>query len=75
MMRTLFRSRSDVIASLRSSKLGIEVHVDPIALDAIGRMGGDGYVTTRDYFDLTTMSVEEWSVSGRDANEKLWSQR
>ena len=29
-------------------------------LDAIGRMGGHGYATTRDYFDLPTMSVADW---------------
>jgi flavin reductase (DIM6/NTAB) family NADH-FMN oxidoreductase RutF len=34
------------------------LHVDPVALDAIGRMGGHGYATTRDYFDLPTMSVD-----------------
>ena len=36
------------------------LHVDPAALDAIGRMGGHGYATTRDFFDLPTMSVEHW---------------
>lgn len=36
------------------------LHVDPAALDAVGRMGGHGYATTRDYFDLQTMSVEAW---------------
>lgn len=34
------------------------LHVDPVALDAIGRMGGHGYATTRDCFDLPTMSVD-----------------
>lgn len=34
------------------------LHVDAAALDAVGRMGGHGYATTRDYFDLPTMSVE-----------------
>ena len=29
-------------------------------MDAIGRMGGQGYVSTRDYFDLPSMSVAEW---------------
>lgn len=37
------------------------LHVDPAAVDAIGRMGGHGYATTRDYFDLKTMSVDEWT--------------
>lgn len=35
-------------------------HVDPAVLDAVGRMGGQGYASTRDYFDLPTMSVEQW---------------
>ena len=34
-------------------------HVDPAALDAIGRMGGHGYATTRDHFDLPIMSVSD----------------
>jgi flavin reductase (DIM6/NTAB) family NADH-FMN oxidoreductase RutF len=36
------------------------LHVDPVALDAIGRMGGHGYSTTRDLFDLPTLSVAQW---------------
>ncbi len=35
-------------------------HVDPAALDAIGRMGGHSYSSTRDRFDLPTMSVDDW---------------
>lgn len=35
----------------------VNLHVDPVALDAIGRMGGHGYATARDHFDLPTMSV------------------
>jgi len=38
----------------------VKHYVDPVALDAIGRMGGHGYATTRDYFDLPTMSVADW---------------
>ena len=34
------------------------LHVDAGRLDALGRMGGHGYCTTRDRFDLPTMSVE-----------------
>jgi flavin reductase (DIM6/NTAB) family NADH-FMN oxidoreductase RutF len=37
-------------------------YVDQRALDAIGRMGGHGYSKTRDYFDLPTMSVSDWSA-------------
>jgi flavin reductase (DIM6/NTAB) family NADH-FMN oxidoreductase RutF len=44
------------------------MHVDPTALDVIGRMGGNGYVTTRDYFDLKSISIEEWAASGNKAN-------
>lgn len=40
------------------------LHVDPAALDAVGRMGGQGYATTRDYFDLPTMSVETFRREG-----------
>jgi hypothetical protein len=29
-------------------------------MDAIGRMGGDGYARTRDYFDLPTLSLAQW---------------
>ncbi|MER9127329.1 flavin reductase family protein [Mesorhizobium sp. M0959] len=35
-------------------------YIDQLALDAIGRMGGHGYSTTRDQFDLPTMSHEQW---------------
>jgi flavin reductase (DIM6/NTAB) family NADH-FMN oxidoreductase RutF len=34
-------------------------HSDPLKLDAIGRMGGDGYSTTRDLFGWPTPSVAE----------------
>jgi flavin reductase (DIM6/NTAB) family NADH-FMN oxidoreductase RutF len=43
-------------------------HVDQAALDAIGRMGGHGYSTTRDLFDLPTMSHEQWSALKRGAS-------
>jgi len=59
-----------VYAHLRSEVVNERLHVDPIALDAIGRMGGHGYATTRDVFDLPTMSVAEWRQlaggNGRD---------
>lgn len=35
-------------------------YVDPAALDAVGRMGGQGYTSTRDYFDLPTMTIDAW---------------
>lgn len=46
------------------------MHVDPVGLDAIGRMGGDGYATTRDYFDLATMSFDDWSRGGRPERQQ-----
>lgn len=45
-------------------------HVDPAALDAIGRMGGQGYASTRDYFDLPTMSVETWRQKGLEGSKR-----
>jgi flavin reductase (DIM6/NTAB) family NADH-FMN oxidoreductase RutF len=41
------------------------MHVDPVGLDAIGRMGGHGYVRTRSLFDLRTMTVDEWRAAER----------
>lgn len=38
------------------------LHVDPAGLDAIGRMGGHGYIRTRDSFDLPTMTVGEYAA-------------
>lgn len=35
------------------------LHVDPAKLDAVGRMGGAGYATTRDYFELDRLTPEE----------------
>lgn len=49
-----------VEAHLHRAVVDERLHVDPAALDAIGRMGGHGYSTTRDLFDLPTMSVDEW---------------
>jgi flavin reductase (DIM6/NTAB) family NADH-FMN oxidoreductase RutF len=49
-----------VYAHLHASVVNERFHVDPVALDAVGRMGGHGYATTRDYFELPTMTVEEW---------------
>jgi flavin reductase (DIM6/NTAB) family NADH-FMN oxidoreductase RutF len=40
------------------------LHVDPTAIDAVGRMGGQGYASTRDYFDLPTMSVDAFRRGG-----------
>lgn len=35
-------------------------YVDQLGLDAVGRMGGHGYSTTRDQFELPTMSHQQW---------------
>lgn len=32
------------------------LYIDQVGLDAVGRMGGHGYVTTREYFDLKSIS-------------------
>jgi len=47
-----------------------KLYVDPAALDAIGRMGGHGYATTRDYFDLPTMSGPTWETDPGAANRR-----
>ncbi|MBO0142537.1 flavin reductase family protein [Agrobacterium sp. Ap1] len=41
-----------VAARLRSDIVNERFHIDPIALDAVGRMGGSAYSTTRDCFDI-----------------------
>ena len=46
------------------------LHVDPAALDAIGRMGGHGYATTRDYFDLPSLSVAAFAADPAAANRR-----
>jgi flavin reductase (DIM6/NTAB) family NADH-FMN oxidoreductase RutF len=50
-----------VYAHFRADVVDRDKHyVDPEALDAVGRMGGHGYVGTNDYFDLPTMSLPTW---------------
>ena len=48
--------REDIVDSER-------FYVDQQGLDAVGRMGGHGYASTRDYFDMLGMSVEQWRKS------------
>lgn len=43
-------------------------YVDPVAMDAIGRMGGHGYARTRDVFDLPTMTVTQWEERAANQN-------
>jgi flavin reductase (DIM6/NTAB) family NADH-FMN oxidoreductase RutF len=54
-----------VYAHLHQEVVNDRLHVDPVALDAVGRMGGHGYATTRDYLDLPTMSVDDWRARQR----------
>ncbi len=60
-----------VYAHIRSDIVDAKNHyIDAAGLDAVGRMGGHGYATTRDYFDLPTMSVETWTKLGNAANKR-----
>jgi flavin reductase (DIM6/NTAB) family NADH-FMN oxidoreductase RutF len=47
------------------------LHVDPLALDAVGRMGGHGYASTRDCFDLPTMSVQDYAAGHRPSRTPI----
>lgn len=48
------------MAHVRADIIDLDTfYSDPLKLDAIGRMGGDGYSRTRDGFDLPTPSVAE----------------
>ena len=47
-----------------------KLYIDPAMLDAVGRMGGHGYASTRDRFDLPTMSVDAWRTLGMAANKR-----
>lgn len=73
---TIGRSREIILgevvfAHIRSDIVDPATHyVDASGLDAVGRMGGHGYATTRGYFDLPTMSVETWRALGQAANKR-----
>ncbi|TIT23220.1 MAG: hypothetical protein E5W70_09250 [Mesorhizobium sp.] len=45
-------------------------YIDQLGLDAIGRMGGHGYSTTRNQFDLPIMSHEQWLALEKAREEK-----
>jgi flavin reductase (DIM6/NTAB) family NADH-FMN oxidoreductase RutF len=48
------------MAHVREDIIDLETYYsDPGRLDAVGRMGGDGYSMTRQVFDLPTPSVQE----------------
>ena len=59
-----------VYAHFRGDTVDERLHVDPAALDAVGRMGGHGYATTRDYFDLPTMPLATWRNDPDAANRR-----
>lgn len=68
------RSREIVLGEvmavhLRADLVNERLHVDPGLLDAIGRMGGHGYVRSNQIFDLPTMSLEDWRM-GRHATRR-----
>lgn len=60
-----------LVAHVDSALVNDRFHIDPLGLDAIGRMGGHGYTHTRDCFDLPTMSVAEWDDVKRIASGEL----
>jgi flavin reductase (DIM6/NTAB) family NADH-FMN oxidoreductase RutF len=47
---------------IRSNLVNERLHIDPKGLNALGRMGGHGYVRTDETFDLPTMSLDEWTA-------------
>ena len=47
------------------------LRIDPHTLDAIGRMGGQGYARTREYFDLSVSSLQDWQKT-RNAGARRW---
>lgn len=50
---------------VREDAVNERFYIDPRRLDAIGRMGGSGYATTRDYFELDRLDVEAVSAGAR----------
>lgn len=51
-----------VHAHIRADAIDERLHIDPTVIDAVGRMGGHGYASTRDYFDLPTMTEAHFSA-------------
>lgn len=47
------------------------LHIDPHKLDAVGRMGGQGYSLTREYFDLSVKTFDEWKVEVNES-KRIW---
>jgi flavin reductase (DIM6/NTAB) family NADH-FMN oxidoreductase RutF len=59
-----------VYAHFRADTVDARLHVDPATLDAVGRMGGHGYASTRDRFDLPTLSVEAFRADASRADAR-----
>ncbi len=51
-----------VHAHIRADAVDERLHIDPLVIDAVGRMGGHGYASTRDYFDLPTMTEAHFTA-------------
>ncbi|WP_249975836.1 flavin reductase family protein [Vreelandella olivaria] len=49
-----------VAMHVRSSIINERLHIDPAGLDALGRMGGNGYCRSNETFDLKGVSLEQW---------------
>jgi flavin reductase (DIM6/NTAB) family NADH-FMN oxidoreductase RutF len=47
------------------------LYIDQIGLDAVGRMGGQGYIRTREYFDLKAIKKEEF---GKVDQLRIWGE-
>jgi flavin reductase (DIM6/NTAB) family NADH-FMN oxidoreductase RutF len=59
-----------VHAHIRADAVDEHLNIDPAVLDAVGRMGGHGYATTRDYFDLPTMNQASFEAGGMAATRR-----
>lgn len=67
MTLSLGRSREIVLGEvlhlhMRADLVNDRLHVDQAGLDAVGRMGGHSYSSTRDLFDLVTPSLAQWTA-------------
>jgi flavin reductase (DIM6/NTAB) family NADH-FMN oxidoreductase RutF len=60
-----------VHAHIRADAVDERLHVDPALIDAVGRMGGHGYATTRDRFDLPTVNEAGFAAGGMAAMRRL----
>ena len=47
------------------------LHIDPDKLDAVGRMGGQGYSLTREYFDLSVETLDAWNIKANGGKKVL----